>query len=108
LSAAFFNYASAKVTIMSQGAAGQPPLTKKVGTTTTVKSDRYRQVWTAQIAQEGDYDVAAVANVDGSLSPRLAFGYAATKSSFVTWPLPTSLGVSVLAFAVLIFFFWRK
>jgi hypothetical protein len=65
LSAAFFNYASAKVTIMSQGAAGQPPLTKKVGTTTTVKSDRYRQVWTAQIAP-------------------------------------------VLAFAVLIFFFWRK
>jgi hypothetical protein len=97
-----------KMTIVPPAGADQPPVTKNVGTTTTVKSDRYRPVWVAQIAQEGDYDVSVVGTVNGYLSPRLAFGFESTKAGFVAWLFPTSLVVALLAFAVLMFFFWRK
>ena len=50
-------------------------VTENIGGTTTVNSDIRVRVWAVQIPQEGTYDVKAKGNVNGYISPRLAFGH---------------------------------
>jgi hypothetical protein len=53
----------------------KPQVTESVGGTTTVNSDTHVRVWVVQVAAEGTYDIETGGNVNGYISPRLAFGH---------------------------------
>jgi hypothetical protein len=52
-----------------------PQVTESIGATTTVNSDTHVRVWVVQIAAEGNYEIETGGNVNGYISPRLAFGH---------------------------------
>ena len=53
----------------------EPQVTESIGGTTTVNSDTRVRMWVVQIPEEGTYDIATDGNVNGYISPRLAFGH---------------------------------
>jgi hypothetical protein len=63
-----------------QGVA-QPQLTENYGTTTTVNNDAHIRVWIMQVPAEGDYQITTDGQVNGYISPQLAFGHGGTSSS---------------------------
>jgi hypothetical protein len=63
-----------------QGVA-QPKLTENYGGTTTVNNDAHRRVWLMQVPTEGDYKITTEGQVNGFISPQLAFGHGGTASS---------------------------
>lgn len=63
-----------------QGVA-QPQLTENYGSTTTVNNDAHRRVWVMQVPAEGDYKIATEGQINGFISPRLAFGHGGNSSS---------------------------
>jgi hypothetical protein len=63
-----------------QGVA-QPKLTENYGGTTTVNNDAHRRVWLMQVPAEGDYKITTEGQVNGFISPQLAFGHGGTASS---------------------------
>jgi hypothetical protein len=80
----------------------KPQVTESIGGTTTVNSDTHVQVWVVQIPEEGTYDVVADGNVNGYISPRLAFGHGSSYG-WLTWVFGglLALGVVELAFALI-------
>src|SRR5262245_61604061 len=62
-----------KFTITPPPGATKPEVIESVGGTTTVNSDTRVQVWLVRVAQAGSYDIATDGNVNGYISPRLAF-----------------------------------
>jgi hypothetical protein len=62
----------------------QPELTESIGGTTTVNSDAHVRVWVAQIPEEGTYRVTTDGQVNGYISPRLAFGHDGS-SGWLLW-----------------------
>jgi Short C-terminal domain len=63
-----------------QGVA-QPTLTENYGTTTTVNNDAHIRVWIMRVSAEGDYQITTDGQVNGYISPQLAFGHGGTSSS---------------------------
>jgi hypothetical protein len=63
-----------------QGVA-QPKLTENYGGTTSVNNDAHRRVWVMQVPAEGDYKITTEGQVNGFISPQLAFGHGGTSSS---------------------------
>lgn len=63
-----------KIRIVPPEGAPDPVLTETMGSTTSVNNDVRLQVWIAQIAEEGLYEIETGGEVDGYISPRLAFG----------------------------------
>jgi len=63
-----------------QGVA-QPKLTENYGGTTSVNNDAHRRVWLMQVPAEGDYKITTEGQVNGFISPQLAFGHGGTSSS---------------------------
>jgi Short C-terminal domain len=61
-----------------------PKVTESIGGTTTVNSDTHVRVWVVQIAEEGTYDIVTNGNVNGYISPRLAFGHG-TSYGWLVW-----------------------
>jgi Short C-terminal domain len=59
----------------------QPKLTENYGSTTTVNNDAHIRVWVMQVPAEGDYKITAAGQVNGYISPQLAFGHGGTSSS---------------------------
>jgi Short C-terminal domain len=53
----------------------EPEVTESVGATTTVNSDTHVRIWVAQIPQAGTYEITTEGDVQGYISPRLAFGH---------------------------------
>lgn len=53
-----------------------PHLVEDVGGSTSVNNDVHRRVWVADVVTEGDYIVTTGGEVNGFISPRLAFGHA--------------------------------
>lgn len=76
----------------------KPQVTESVGGTTTVNSDTHVQVWVLQIAQEATYDVVTDGNVNGYISPRLAFGHGSSYG-WLTWAFGGLLAVGVVELA---------
>jgi hypothetical protein len=76
----------------------KPQVIESIGGTTTVNSDTRVQVWLLRVAQEGIYDVVTDGNVNGYISPRLAFGHG-TAYGWLTWVFGglLALGVGELA-----------
>ncbi len=52
-----------------------PKVTESVGSSTSVNGDIHRRVWVVQIPIEGDYVVTTSGEVNGFISPRMAFGH---------------------------------
>lgn len=55
--------------------APDPVVIESIGGTTTVNNDTHVRVWTARIAEDGTYQVTTDGDVNGYISPRLAFGH---------------------------------
>lgn len=53
----------------------EPQVTENIGGTTTVNSDTRVRIWVVQIPETGTYDITTDGNVNGYISPRLAFGH---------------------------------
>jgi hypothetical protein len=52
-----------------------PKLTENYGGTTTVNNDTHRRVWVMQVPADGDYKITTEGQVNGFISPQLAFGH---------------------------------
>ena len=63
------------LTISPPAGVAKPEVVENVGTTTSVNNDVHVRVWTVQIPQQGTYNIATDGNVNGYISPRLAFGH---------------------------------
>jgi hypothetical protein len=63
------------ISITSPDGVPDPVLVEDVGGTTTVNNDARVQVWTAQIAAEGDYRITTDGQVSAYVNPTLAFGH---------------------------------
>jgi hypothetical protein len=64
------------------GVAG-PKVTENIGGSTSVNNDVHRRVWVAQIAAEGDYIITTSGEINGFISPRMAFGH--DSGSNIAW-----------------------
>ena len=84
-----------KFTITPPAAVPKPEVTESVGGTTTVNGNTHVQVWVVQIPKEGTYDVVADGNVNGYISPRLAFGHGSSYG-WLTWVFGGLLAVGVV------------
>jgi hypothetical protein len=61
-----------------------PKVTESVGGSTSVNNDIHRRVWVAQIPVDGDYIITTSGEVNGFISPRMAFGH--DSGSNHAWP----------------------
>jgi Short C-terminal domain len=73
-----------KFSITPPDGVPKPHVTENVGATTTVNSDTHVQVWVVQIPEEGTYEIVTDGNVNGYISPRLAFGHGSSYG-WVAW-----------------------
>lgn len=89
-----------------QGVA-KPQVVESVGGTTTVNSDTHVQVWLVQIPQEGTYDVVTDGNVNGYISPRLAFGHGSSYG-WLTWVFGGLLALGIVELVVALFWSARS
>ncbi len=62
-----------------------PTVTESYGTTTTINNDSHRRVWVVQVPADGMYKVTTEGDVNGFISPSLAFGQESSYGSSV-WP----------------------
>jgi hypothetical protein len=58
-----------------------PKVTEDIGGSTSVNNDVHRRVWLVDVAVEGDYIITVGGNVNGFISPQLAFGHGGDTSS---------------------------
>jgi hypothetical protein len=79
-----------------------PVLTEVMGSVTSVNNDVRVRVWTAQIAEEGVYDIRTGGEVNGYINPALAFGRDSSPG-WMPWVFGALLaaGIVELAAAVL-------
>lgn len=96
-----------KFTITPPAGVAKPEVTESVGGTTTVNSDTHVQVWVVQIPKEGTYDVIADGNVNGYISPRLAFGHGSSYG-WLTWVFGGLLAVGVVELVAALFWSARS
>jgi hypothetical protein len=73
-----------KFSIIPPDGAPEPQVTESLSGTTTVNSDLHVQVWVVQVHQAGTYNIATEGNVNGYISPRLAFGHGSSYG-WATW-----------------------
>jgi hypothetical protein len=77
----------------------KPQVIESVGGTTTVNSDTHVQVWVVHVPQDGTYDVVTDGNVNGYISPRLAFGHGSSYG-WLTWVFGGLFAVGVVGLVV--------
>jgi hypothetical protein len=73
----------------------QPKVTENWGTTTTVNNDTHIRVWVVQIPAAGTYTVKAEGQVNGYISPQLAFGRESPLAS-LPWVFAALFGLAIL------------
>jgi len=64
-----------RVSIGAPDGVPDPQLTENFGSTTTVNSDARVRVWVMQVPVAGAYTITTDGEVNGYISPRLAFGH---------------------------------
>ena len=84
-----------KFNITPPAGVAKPEVIESVGGTTTVNSDTHVQVWVVQIPEEGTYDIVTDGNVNGYISPRLAFGHGSSYG-WLTWVFGGLLALGVV------------
>jgi hypothetical protein len=85
----------------------KPQVIESVSGTTTVNSDTHVQVWVVQIPQEGTYNVVTEGNVNGYISPRLAFGHGSSYG-WLTWVFGGLLAFGIVELVVALFWSARS
>lgn len=83
------------VSIEPPEGVADPLVIESIGGTTTVNSDTHVRVWTAQIAENGTYRVTTDGDVNGYISPRLAFGHG-TSHGWLPWVFGGLAGAGAL------------
>jgi Short C-terminal domain len=96
-----------KFTIIPPAGVAKPQVTESVGGTTTVNSDTHVRVWAVQIPEEGIYDVETGGNVNGYISPRLAFGHGSSYG-WLTWVFGGLIALGVLELVAALFWSARS
>jgi hypothetical protein len=96
-----------KFSIMPPQGVAKPDVTESVGGTTTVNSDTHVQVWLVQIPQDGTYDIVTDGNVNGYISPRLAFGHGSSYG-WLTWVFGGLLAFGVVELVIALFWSARS
>jgi Short C-terminal domain len=81
------------------GGVPEPTVTENDGSPTTVNNDAHVRVWVAQIPAAGTYNITTDGNVNGYISPRLAFGHRSPYGSLV-WVFVAMFGVGVVILIV--------
>ncbi|ORV99809.1 SHOCT domain-containing protein [Mycobacterium kyorinense] len=73
-----------------------PAVTESYGNTRTVNNDAHIQVWVVQVPAAGTYNVTTDGQVNGYISPRLAFGH---KSSYgwLVWAFVVLFGIALVS-----------
>ena len=88
------------VTIKPPDGVPQPVVTENFGSTTTVNNDAHVRVWVAQIPADGNYDITTDGQVNGYITPQLAFGHSSSYG-YLVWVFVAifvaGLVVSILA-----------
>jgi Short C-terminal domain len=69
--------------------APDPAVTESYGGTTTINNDAHRRVWVVQVPADGTYTIKTDGQVNGFISPSLAFG----KESPYGWSVWPSVGL---------------
>ena len=75
-----------------------PAVTENYSGTTTINNDAHRRVWVVQVPADGTYTIKTDGQVNGFISPSLAFG----KESPYGWSVWPSVGLFVVGLATLI------
>ncbi len=75
-----------------------PAVTESYGGTTTINNDAHRRVWVVQVPADGTYTIKADGQVNGFISPSLAFG----KESPYGWSVWPAVGLFVVGLAATI------
>lgn len=83
-----------RLTVVPPDRVAEPEVTESFGSTTTVNNDARVRVWVMQIPVDGTYRITADGEINGYISPRLAFGHG-TSYGWVVW-----LFVGLFALAV--------
>lgn len=83
-----------RLRVVPPDGVADPEVTENFGTTTTVNNDAHVRVWVMQVPAEGAYRITADGEINGYISPRLAFGHG-TSYGWVVW-----LFVGLFALAV--------
>jgi hypothetical protein len=96
-----------KFSITPQQGGAKPEVTESVGGTTTVNSDTHVRVWLLQVHQEGTYEIVTDGNVNGYISPRLAFGHGSSYG-WLTWLFGGILALGVVELIVALFWSARS
>jgi hypothetical protein len=88
------------VTIKPPDGVAQPVVTENIGSTTTVNNDAHVRVWVAQIPADGTYDITTDGQVNGYITPQLAFGHSSSYG-YLVWVFVgvfvAGLAISILA-----------
>jgi Short C-terminal domain len=90
-----------KLDIDPPDGVAEPQVTEKFGGTTSINNDSRRQVWVAQIPQDGDYRITTDGQVSAFISARLAFGRVQARSiphQIPVWIRPAATVLSTVAF----------
>ncbi|ORV46665.1 SHOCT domain-containing protein [Mycobacterium conspicuum] len=72
------------VTIKPPDGVAQPVVTENIGSTTTVNNDSHVRVWVAQIPADATYDITTDGQVNGYITPQLAFGHSSSYG-YLVW-----------------------
>lgn len=64
-----------KMRLVPPDGVADPVVTENFGSTTTVNNDAHVRVWVVQVPTEGTYGVKTDGQVNGYISPSLAFGH---------------------------------
>ena len=96
-----------KFNITPPAGVAKPEVTESVGGTTTVNSDTHVQVWVVQIPEQGTYDIVADGNVNGYISPRLAFGHGSSYG-WLTWVFGGLLALGIVELVAALFWSARS
>ena len=72
-----------------------------------MNSDTHVQVWVVQIPEDGTYDIVTDGNVNGYISPRLAFGHGSSYG-WLTWVFGGLLALGVVELVAALFWSARS
>lgn len=86
-----------KLDIDPPAGVADPQVTESTWGTTSFNNDAWRQVWVAQIPQEGDYQITTDGKVTAFVSAQLAFGHADVSPPSAPGPLNPAGGLSSIS-----------
>ena len=85
----------------------EPKVTESYGSSTTVNNDAHVRVWMVQVPAAGPYNIKTEGEVNGYISPRMAFGQQSAHGSLV-WVFVVLFGIGLLNLVVTVWWSARR